>query len=175
MKVTVKKSPVLLFCLQTTAGAQAPAWKGSLPPHGRGLLKAVPCFPISVPSLFLTSFLPQLFPLPATPLWSTGFCVFLGRGGHSVMVVCVTPSRRAALPWPATVHGQAVALRPGSCCRHTSQSDGSLLISNAKPEDAGTYMCLGSDRRTESRQVRLQITGDFSSALLPKRYLRAAR
>ncbi|KFR09596.1 Papilin, partial [Opisthocomus hoazin] len=59
--------------------------------------------------------------------------------------------------------------RPVSSDRHTSQSDGSLLISNAKPEDAGTYMCLGSDRRTESRQVRLQITGDFSSALLPKR------
>lgn len=90
MKITVKKSPVLLFCLQMTAGAQAPAWKGSFPPHGRGLLKADPYFPISVSSLFLTSFLLQLFLLPMTPLWSTEFWFFLSRGGYYMVMVYVT-------------------------------------------------------------------------------------
>lgn len=153
----------MLFCLQMTAGAQAPAWKGSLPPHGRALLKAVPCFPISVSSLFLTSFLPQLFPLPVKPLWSTGFCFFLSRGGHYMVMVYVTSARRAALPWPVAVRGQAEAVNPCSCCRHTYQSDSSLVISHVKLEDAGTYTCLISDGRTESRQIRLQIIGDLPS------------
>lgn len=53
---------------------------------------------------------------------------------------------------------------PHTCCRHTYQSDGSLVISHVKPEDAGTYTCLTSDGRTESRQIQLQITGELSSA-----------
>ncbi|NXD79466.1 PPN protein, partial [Halcyon senegalensis] len=47
--------------------------------------------------------------------------------------------------------------RPVSSDRHTYQSDSSLVISHVKPEDAGTYTCLISDRRTESRQIQLQI------------------
>uniref|UniRef100_A0A8C9EQJ0 Papilin n=1 Tax=Pavo cristatus TaxID=9049 RepID=A0A8C9EQJ0_PAVCR len=43
--------------------------------------------------------------------------------------------------------------------RHTYQSDGSLVISHVKLEDAGTYTCLISDGRTERRQlIQLQIT-----------------
>lgn len=86
--IVVKKSSVLLFCLQMTAGAQAPAWKGSLPSYGRGL-KAVPCFPI--PLCFWPPFCCSDFPLPVTLLWSTGFCFFsLSWGGHCMMVVYVT-------------------------------------------------------------------------------------
>ncbi|KGL86288.1 Papilin, partial [Charadrius vociferus] len=47
--------------------------------------------------------------------------------------------------------------RPVSSDRHTYQSDSSLVISHVKPEDAGTYMCLISDGRPESRQIQLQI------------------
>lgn len=158
MKITVvKKSQVLLLCLQMTAGARAPAWKGNFPPHGRGSLKAVPYFPISVSSLFPTSFLLQSFPLPVTPLWST-VLLFLSRGGHCMLVLYVTSARRALCL------GQAEAVNPCSCCRHTYQSDSSLVISHSKPEDAGIYTCLVSDGRTERRQIQLQIIGDLSSA-----------
>lgn len=137
----------MLFCLQMTAGAHARAWKGSFPPHGRGLLNAVPCFPTSVFSLFLASFLLQLFPLPVTPVWSTGFCFFskLVRALHG---------------------GQAEAIHafhPCSSRRHTHRSDSSLVISHVKPEDAGTYTCLISDGRTETRRIQLQIIGDLPS------------
>ncbi|NXN28058.1 PPN protein, partial [Nycticryphes semicollaris] len=47
--------------------------------------------------------------------------------------------------------------QPVSSDRHTYQSDSSLVISHVKPEDAGTYMCLISDGRTESRQIQLEI------------------
>ncbi|KFV04566.1 Papilin, partial [Pterocles gutturalis] len=49
--------------------------------------------------------------------------------------------------------------RPVSSVRHTYHSDTSLVISHVKPEDAGTYTCLISDGRTESRQIQLQIIG----------------
>ncbi|KFP35424.1 Papilin, partial [Chlamydotis macqueenii] len=52
--------------------------------------------------------------------------------------------------------------RPVSSDRHTYQSDSSLVISHAKPEDAGTYTCLVSDGRTESRQIQLQIIAQGS-------------
>ncbi|NXE08013.1 PPN protein, partial [Lophotis ruficrista] len=55
--------------------------------------------------------------------------------------------------------------RPVSSDRHTYQSDSSLVISHAKPEDAGTYTCLVSDGRTESRQIQLQII-EYQSAVL---------
>ncbi|NXF42513.1 PPN protein, partial [Oceanites oceanicus] len=55
--------------------------------------------------------------------------------------------------------------RPVSSDRHTYQSDNSLVISNVKPEDAGTYTCLISDGRTESRQIQLQII-EYQSAVL---------
>ncbi|NXI43880.1 PPN protein, partial [Galbula dea] len=55
--------------------------------------------------------------------------------------------------------------RPVSSDRHTYQSDTSLVISHVKPEDAGTYTCLISDGRTESRQIRLQIIEYQSPAL----------
>lgn len=137
----------MLFCLQMTAGTHAPAWKGSLPPDGRGLLKAVPCFPTSVFSLFLACFLPQLFSLSVTPVWSTGLWIFseLGR----------------ALP-----AGQEEAIHSSHPCssrRHTYRSDSSLVISHVKPEDAGTYTCIISDGRTERRQIQLQIIGNLPS------------
>ncbi|NXH11724.1 PPN protein, partial [Bucco capensis] len=54
---------------------------------------------------------------------------------------------------------------PVSSDRHTYQSDSSLVVSHVKPEDAGTYTCLISDGRTESRQIRLQIIGYQSTVL----------
>uniref|UniRef100_A0A8B9VLL9 Papilin n=1 Tax=Anas zonorhyncha TaxID=75864 RepID=A0A8B9VLL9_9AVES len=125
--------------------------------RGDRSLKAVPYFPISVSSLFPTSFLLQSFPLPVTPLWST-VLLFLSRGGHCMLVLYVTSARRALCL------GQAEAVNPCSCCRHTYQSDSSLVISHSKPEDAGIYTCLVSDGRTERRQIQLQIIGDLSSS-----------
>ncbi|XP_009959774.1 PREDICTED: papilin [Leptosomus discolor] len=55
--------------------------------------------------------------------------------------------------------------RPVSSDRHTYQSDSSLVISHIKLEDAGTYACLVSDRRTERRQIQLQII-EYQSAVL---------
>ncbi|NWX21624.1 PPN protein, partial [Aegotheles bennettii] len=55
--------------------------------------------------------------------------------------------------------------QPTSSARHTYQSDSSLVISHVKLEDAGTYTCLISDGRTESRQIQLQIIGDQSTVL----------
>ncbi|NWH63883.1 PPN protein, partial [Geococcyx californianus] len=54
---------------------------------------------------------------------------------------------------------------PISSGRHTYQSDSSLVISHVKPEDAGTYTCLISDGRTESRQIQLQIIEHQSGVL----------
>ncbi|NWW45308.1 PPN protein, partial [Pedionomus torquatus] len=55
--------------------------------------------------------------------------------------------------------------QPVSSDRHTYQSDSSLVISHIKPEDAGTYMCLISDGRTESRQIQLEIIEYQGAAL----------
>lgn len=56
--------------------------------------------------------------------------------------------------------------QPVSSDRHTYQSDSSLVISHVKLEDAGTYTCLISDGRTESRrQIQLQIV-EYQSAVL---------
>lgn len=79
-------------------------------------------------------------------------------------MVYVTSAGQAALHWSLAIHGQAEAANPSSCCRHTYQSDSSLVISHVKLEDAGTYSCHISDGRTESRQIRLHIIGDLSSS-----------
>ncbi|XP_068254605.1 papilin isoform X2 [Nyctibius grandis] len=55
--------------------------------------------------------------------------------------------------------------RPVSSDRHTYQSDSSLVISHVKPEDAGTYTCLISDGRTESRRIQLRII-EYQSTVL---------
>ncbi|NXT79478.1 PPN protein, partial [Zapornia atra] len=55
--------------------------------------------------------------------------------------------------------------RPISSDRHTYQSDSSLVISHVKPEDAGTYTCLISDGRMESRQIQLRII-EYQSPVL---------
>ncbi|NXP46671.1 PPN protein, partial [Heliornis fulica] len=55
--------------------------------------------------------------------------------------------------------------RPVSSDRHTYQSDSSLVISHVKPEDAGTYTCLISDGRMESRQIQLRII-EYQSTVL---------
>ncbi|XP_062973702.1 papilin isoform X2 [Elgaria multicarinata webbii] len=47
--------------------------------------------------------------------------------------------------------------RPVSSDRHTYQSDSSLVISQLRAEDAGTYMCIISNGRTERRQIELRI------------------
>uniref|UniRef100_A0A8D0G111 Papilin n=1 Tax=Sphenodon punctatus TaxID=8508 RepID=A0A8D0G111_SPHPU len=49
--------------------------------------------------------------------------------------------------------------RPISSDRHTYQSDSSLVISQIRAEDAGTYTCSISNGRTESRQIQLRIKG----------------
>ncbi|KFP67699.1 Papilin, partial [Cariama cristata] len=73
--------------------------------------------------------------------------------GQNIQLVCKTGmSPFSRVEWMKD--GQ-----PVSSDRHTYQSDSSLVISHAKPEDAGTYTCLISDGRTESRQIRLQIIG----------------
>lgn len=78
-------------------------------------------------------------------------------------MVCVTSAEPQCpgglLWWP----GRA-ALPALLCCRHTYQSDSSLVISHVEPGDAGTYTCRTSVGRTESRQIQLQITGELSSA-----------
>ncbi|XP_054827005.1 papilin [Eublepharis macularius] len=45
--------------------------------------------------------------------------------------------------------------------RHTYQSDSSLVISQLRAEDAGTYMCIISNGRTERRQIQLSIKGIY--------------
>ncbi|XP_053111490.1 papilin isoform X2 [Hemicordylus capensis] len=47
--------------------------------------------------------------------------------------------------------------RPLSSDRHTYQSDSSLVISQLRAEDAGTYTCIISNGRTERRQIQLRI------------------
>nr|XP_009925404.1 PREDICTED: papilin [Haliaeetus albicilla] len=79
--------------------------------------------------------------------------------GQNIQLVCKTgtsPSSR--VEWMKD--GQ-----PVSSNRHTYQSDSSLVISHVKLEDAGTYTCLISDGRTESRQIQLQII-EYQSTVL---------
>uniref|UniRef100_A0A7M4FQK1 Papilin n=1 Tax=Crocodylus porosus TaxID=8502 RepID=A0A7M4FQK1_CROPO len=47
--------------------------------------------------------------------------------------------------------------RPVSSARHTYQSDSSLVVSQVRPEDAGTYTCIISNGRMERREIRLRI------------------
>ncbi|XP_060617227.2 papilin isoform X2 [Anolis sagrei] len=47
--------------------------------------------------------------------------------------------------------------RPVSSDRHTYQSDSSLVISQLRAEDAGLYVCIISNGRTERRQIELRI------------------
>lgn len=152
----------MLFCLQLTAGTQAPPWKGSLPPYGRvtesSFLFSISVF-LSVPDLLSAA----VFPPACDPSVASRVLVFSepGRAPHGDGLCSTSPG------WPLCpggllwVPGQAAELP--LCCRHTYQSDSSLVISHVRPEDAGTYTCLTSDGRTESRQIQLQITGELSS------------
>ncbi|NWR97452.1 PPN protein, partial [Motacilla alba] len=79
--------------------------------------------------------------------------------GQNIQLVCKTGmSPLSRVEWMKNS-------RPVSSDRHTYQSDSSLVISHVVPEDAGTYTCLTSDGRTESRQIQLQITEYQSSVL----------
>ncbi|XP_039561522.1 papilin isoform X4 [Passer montanus] len=79
--------------------------------------------------------------------------------GQNIQLVCKTGvSPLSRVEWMKNS-------RPVSSDRHTYQSDSSLVISHVKPEDAGTYTCLTSDGRTESRQIQLQIT-DYQGSVL---------
>ncbi|NWU01608.1 PPN protein, partial [Urocynchramus pylzowi] len=79
--------------------------------------------------------------------------------GQNIQLVCKTGvSPLSRVEWLKNS-------RPVSSDRHTYQSDSSLVISHVEPEDAGTYTCLTSDGRTESRQIQLQITEYQSSVL----------
>ncbi|XP_048340392.1 papilin isoform X2 [Sphaerodactylus townsendi] len=55
--------------------------------------------------------------------------------------------------------------RPVPSDRHTYQSDSSLVISQLRAEDAGTYMCVISNGRIERRQIQLRIKGIYRPAV----------
>ncbi|NXI06238.1 PPN protein, partial [Pachycephala philippinensis] len=79
--------------------------------------------------------------------------------GQNIQLVCKTGvSPLSRVEWMKNS-------QPVSSDRHTYQSDSSLVISHVEPEDAGTYTCLTSDGRTESRQIQLQITEHQSTVL----------
>ncbi|XP_051647476.1 papilin isoform X5 [Manacus candei] len=80
--------------------------------------------------------------------------------GQNIQLVCKTGmSPLSRVEWMKNS-------RPVSSDRHTYQSDSSLVISHVKPEDAGMYTCLTSDaKKTESRQIQLQIT-EYQSTVL---------
>uniref|UniRef100_A0A674GFP4 Papilin n=1 Tax=Taeniopygia guttata TaxID=59729 RepID=A0A674GFP4_TAEGU len=79
--------------------------------------------------------------------------------GQNIQLVCKTGvSPLSRVEWMKNS-------RPIFSDRHTYQSDSSLVISHVQPEDAGTYTCLTSDGRMESRQIQLQITEYQSSVL----------
>ncbi|NWR13927.1 PPN protein, partial [Emberiza fucata] len=79
--------------------------------------------------------------------------------GQNIQLVCKTGmSPLSRVEWMKNS-------RPISSDRHTYQSDSSLVISHVRPEDAGTYTCLTSAGRTESRQIQLQITEYQSSVV----------
>ncbi|NWH47729.1 PPN protein, partial [Fregata magnificens] len=79
--------------------------------------------------------------------------------GQNIQLVCKTGmSPFSRVEWMKD--GRLV-----SSDRHTYQSDSSLVISHVKLEDAGTYTCLISDGRTESREIQLQII-EYQSAVL---------
>ncbi|NWI47327.1 PPN protein, partial [Picathartes gymnocephalus] len=79
--------------------------------------------------------------------------------GQNIQLVCKTGvSPLSRVEWMKNS-------RPVSSERHTYQSDSSLVISHVEPGDAGTYTCLTSDGRTESRQIQLQIT-EYQSTVL---------
>uniref|UniRef100_UPI0025403722 papilin n=1 Tax=Euleptes europaea TaxID=460621 RepID=UPI0025403722 len=56
--------------------------------------------------------------------------------------------------------------RPVVSDRHTYQSDSSLVISQLRAEDAGTYMCIISNGRTERRQIQLRIKGIYGPSVV---------
>ncbi|NWV73280.1 PPN protein, partial [Dasyornis broadbenti] len=79
--------------------------------------------------------------------------------GQNIQLVCKTGvSPLSRVEWMKNS-------QPVSSDRHTYQSDSSLVISHVKPEDAGTYTCLTSDGKMESRQIQLQIT-EYQSTVL---------
>ncbi|NXY81156.1 PPN protein, partial [Alcedo cyanopectus] len=78
--------------------------------------------------------------------------------GQNIQLICNGMSPFSRVEWMKDG-------RPVSSDRHTFQSDSSLVISHVKPEDAGTYTCLTSDGRTESRRIQLQVT-EYQGAVL---------
>ncbi|NXO81113.1 PPN protein, partial [Sitta europaea] len=79
--------------------------------------------------------------------------------GQNIQLVCKTGmSPLSRVEWMKNS-------RPVASDRHSFQPDGSLLISRAQPQDAGTYTCRTSDGRTGARQIQLQITEYQSTAL----------
>lgn len=153
----------MLFCSQLAAGTQAPPWKGSSPPYGRGLLKAVPCFPsrffLSAPDLLSAAVIP-----PGCDPSVVSRALFRRQGGRYTGMVCAPSAAGPRCPGGLLWAAGGAALPALLCCRHTYQSDSSLVISHVEPGDAGTYTCRTSDGSTESRQIQLQITGELSSA-----------
>uniref|UniRef100_A0A8C8R5M9 Papilin n=1 Tax=Pelusios castaneus TaxID=367368 RepID=A0A8C8R5M9_9SAUR len=49
--------------------------------------------------------------------------------------------------------------------RHAYQSDSSLVITHVRAEDAGTYMCIISNGKMESRRIQLRLKEDHGSPL----------
>ncbi|XP_060117802.1 papilin isoform X1 [Heteronotia binoei] len=79
--------------------------------------------------------------------------------GQSIRLICKTSnSPFSRVEWQKD--GQPV---PSD--RHTYQSDSSLVISQLRAEDAGTYSCLISNGRTEHRQIQLRIKGIYGAAV----------
>ncbi|KAJ7344775.1 hypothetical protein JRQ81_000725, partial [Phrynocephalus forsythii] len=67
--------------------------------------------------------------------------------GQSIRLLCkVGSSHFSRVEWQKDG-------RPVSSDRHTYQSDSSLVISQLRAEDAGTYVCIISNGRTERRQI----------------------
>ncbi|XP_034968720.1 papilin isoform X1 [Zootoca vivipara] len=71
--------------------------------------------------------------------------------GQSIRLLCKAGSSRfSRVEWQKDG-------RPVSSDRHTYQSDSSLVISQLRAEDAGTYMCKISNGRIEHRKIVLRI------------------
>ncbi|XP_061467221.1 papilin isoform X2 [Rhineura floridana] len=71
--------------------------------------------------------------------------------GQSIRLLCkASNSRFSRVEWQKNG-------RPVSSDRHTYQSDSSLVISQLKAEDAGTYMCIIANGRVEHRKIELRV------------------
>lgn len=124
----------MLLCLQLTAGTQTPPGRAVCLLMGEGDWKQLPVFHLSFSSLFLTSFLLQLFPLPVTRLWSAGFCFSEGGEGTAwgwfarcaVRGCCGRPGRGSA---PRSVAGTPSS--PTAPCSSPTSSPGTLAPTRA--------------------------------------------